>query len=88
MLRKIPLRHIDSSVVLYALLTIVASTVFHMGFPLTVDLDRCEVLPRGVDDSTPYRENEPCSEECYIVRVQRWVKLSLTVDADTRKSSD
>jgi hypothetical protein len=31
-----------------------------------VDIDRCEVLPETVDDSMPYPENEPCSEECFL----------------------
>jgi hypothetical protein len=30
------------------------------------DLDRCEILPKPVDDSMPFPENEPCSEDCYL----------------------
>jgi hypothetical protein len=34
-----------------------------------IDIDRCEVLPTPVDDSMPYPENEPCSEECFLLQV-------------------
>ena len=34
-----------------------------------LDLDRCELIPEVVDDSTPYPENEPCSEDCYLTQV-------------------
>jgi hypothetical protein len=42
------------------------------------DLDRCEVLPNVVDDSTPFAENEPCSEECYLRQVTPSSHLFLT----------
>jgi hypothetical protein len=31
---------------------------------LTIDLDRIEGLPTIVDDSKPYEETEPCSDDC------------------------
>src|SRR5271154_2491975 len=34
-----------------------------------LDLDRCEILPKPVDDSMPFPENEPCSEDCYLLLV-------------------
>lgn len=36
---------------------------------LILDLDRCEILPKPVDDSMPFPENEPCSEDCYLLLV-------------------
>jgi len=43
---------------------------------LIADLDRCEIIPEVVDDSTPWPENEPCGEDCYFTQV---VLLTLTL---------
>ena len=33
------------------------------------DIDRCEFLPNVVDESTPYPENEPCGDDCFLHQV-------------------
>jgi hypothetical protein len=41
------------------------------------ELDRCEIFPQVIDDSTPFVENEPCSEECYLRQVLPIVSMCI-----------
>jgi hypothetical protein len=69
MFKRILLRHTVFSLVQYVLHM---TAVFTVSLPKSfsnLDLDRCEVLPSIVDDSTPYAENEPCSEDCYLNQI-------------------
>lgn len=72
MFKRILSKPIVSLVVQFALRMIVVFTVFSQldSRFADLDLDRCERLPpKVVDDSMPYPENEPCSEECFLRQV-------------------